>query len=482
KRSLNPRAVIRILGLILIMLGASMFLALFVSLIYRDGDSLGISISAFVSIIFGFIMIKGAGKEMDLSTRDGFAVVTFGWMIMGIAGALPYLFTNSIPNITNALFESVSGFTTTGASILTDIESLPHGILFWRSFTHWIGGMGIIVFSIAILPFLGVGGMQMFKAESPGPTADKLTPRIKSTAEILWGVYVLITILEIILLMLGGMDWFDSTCHAFGTLATGGFSTKNASIAHYSSPYIQYVITFFMVVAGVNFSLHYYALRGKFNRYWNSREFRFYIWLILGCIVIVTIFRLFDGIGLEQSFREGAFQVAAIISTTGYATADFELWHPLAQVILVGLMFIGGMAGSTGGGMKTMRIQILLKQARVELHKLVHPSSIYPIRLGRKVIQDDIVANVLAFFLLYALLLMVGVLIMAALGLDHVTSFTSVVACLSNIGPGLGDVGPTDNYASIPSFGKWILSFLMIAGRLEIFTVLVLLTRTYWSK
>ncbi|MFC2170679.1 TrkH family potassium uptake protein [Calditrichota bacterium] len=464
------------------MLGVSMLLSIIVSLIYNEGDFPGILAASAVVIIIGFIMFKIGGKETDLSLRDGFAVVTFGWIAMGIAGMLPFLFTGAITNLTDAFFESVSGFTTTGASILTDIEALPHGVLFWRSFTHWVGGMGIIVFSIAILPLLGVGGMQMFKAESPGPTADKLTPRIRNTAEILWGVYVLITLLEISLLMLGGMDWFDSTCHSFGTLATGGFSTKNTSIAHYSSPYIHYVITVFMLIAGVNFSLHYYALRGKPIKYWENLEFRFFIGLFLICWIIISVFLIFDGKGFEKSIRDAAFQVASISTTTGYATADFEIWHPFTQIILVILMFIGGMAGSTGGGMKTIRIQILLKQARIELQKLVHPNSIYPFRLGHKVLSSEIVANVLAFFMLYIMLMIVGIAIMGLMGIDHITSFTSVVACLSNIGPGLGNVGPTDNFSSIPVIGKWVLSFLMIAGRLEIYTVLILLTRTYWKK
>lgn len=324
--------------------------------------------------------------------------------------------------------------------------------------------------------------MQMFKAESPGPTADKLTPRIRDTAEILWRVYVIITVLEIVLLRLGGMPWFDSACHSFGTMATGGFSTKNASIAHYSSPYIQYVITIFMFIAGVNFSLHFYAFRGQFKKYLESNEFRFFAAVTLIAIVLLTMILLLSGNDFERSFREGAFQTLSIVTTTGYATADFELWHPLAQMILVVLMLMGGMAGSTGGGMKAIRVQILLKQARIELNKLIHPETIYPVRLGKKIIQHDIIENILAFSLLYFLLVVVGTLIMAALGLDHITSITSVIACLSNIGPGLGDVGPAENYAMIPMFGKWVLSLLMIIGRLEIYTVMVLFTLTFWKK
>lgn len=479
---MNPKAVARMVGLILFMLGVSMLLSVVVALFYGDGDAFGIFAATLVVLATGGGAAFLYRSQVDLSPRDGFAVVTFGWLFMSIAGALPFLFTGSIPHITDALFESASGFTTTGASILTNIEALPHGILFWRSFTHWVGGMGIIVFSIAILPFLGVGGMQMFKAESPGPTADKLTPRIKNTAEILWGVYVLLTVLEIILLRFGGMDWFDGACHAFGTMATGGFSTKNASIGHYASPYIQYVIIVFMFIAGVSFNLHFHALRGRLNKYWESPEFRFFSLVILGSIGIATIERILAGRGVEVALREGAFQVVSITTTTGYATADFEHWHMLTQVMLVVLMLMGGMAGSTGGGIKAVRVQVLLKQARMELHKIIHPNTLYPIRFGRKVLSGDIVQNVLAFFLLYALLIIVGTLVMALLGLDHVTSLTSVIACLSNIGPGLGDVGPAENYAAIPMVGKWVLSFLMIVGRLEVFTVLVLLTRSYWVR
>jgi len=484
----HPKAVFRTVGAILLMLGFSMLLSVLVSLVYGDGDSIGILIAAGCTVLIGALGLWHGRGAAELSTRDGFAVVTLGWLAMSACGALPFLFSGAITSPTDAFFESASGFTTTGASILTDIESMPHGVLFWRSFTHWVGGMGIIVFSIAILPFLGVGGMQMFKAESPGPTADKLTPRIRDTAEILWGVYVLITAVEILLLRFGGMPWFDSACHAFGTLATGGFSTKNASIGHYTSPYIHYVITVFMFIAGVNFSLHYHALRGRLKQYWRSPEFRFYLGVVLASILVLFALRLFythpgsAKTGLERAFREAAFQTVAISTTTGYATADFELWHPLAQLLLVVLMLMGGMAGSTGGGLKAMRVQILIKQARVELHKLIHPETFYPIRLGRKALSGDIVANVLAFFLLYVLLTIFGTMAMALLGLDHVTSLTAVIASLSNIGPGLGAVGPTDNYAAIPTLGKWVLSFLMIIGRLEIYTVLVLVTRTYWAK
>ncbi len=479
---MNPRATIRLIGILLLMLGATMLASGVVALLYEEGDAWGIFLSAVI------VMATGGGsallfrRHIDLGLRDGFAVVSFGWLAMSVAGALPFLLTGAIPDVTDAFFESASGFTTTGASILTNIEALPHGVLFWRSFTHWVGGMGIIVFSIAILPFLGVGGMQMFKAESPGPTADKLTPRIRDTAEILWVVYVLFTALEIVLLRLAGMEWFDSACHAFGTMATGGFSTKNASIAHYSSSYIHWIITLFMFIAGVSFNLHYMALRGRFKRYWKSREFRFFAFVIFGAILVITGSRLLTGDPFFQALRDSSFTVLAIGTTTGYATADFELWHLPIQFLLIGLMFMGGMAGSTGGGLKAIRVLILLKQARIELHKLVHPNTVYPMRIGEKVLPDEVVRNVLGMFLLYGILMGIGVIIMSLLGQDFVTSSTSVVACLSNIGPGLGEVGPTNNYAGIHAAGKWFLSLLMIVGRLEIYTVLVLFTATYWSK
>ncbi|MBS1262528.1 MAG: Trk system potassium uptake protein TrkH [Calditrichaeota bacterium] len=479
---MNIRPVIRTVGFLIVFIAVSMLLSVAVGLIYGEGDAGGIALAAAVTAAIGLAAIYLNRGWKDLGSREGFAVVTFGWLMMSLCGSLPYLFTGAIPSVTDAFFESTSGFTTTGASILTEIEPLPHGVLFWRSFTHWIGGMGIIVFSIAILPFLGVGGMQMFKAESPGPTADKLTPRIRGTAEILWVVYVLFTAAEIVLLIAGGMSWFDAACHAFGTMATGGFSTKTASIGHYDSAYFEWVITFFMFAAGVSFSLHYFALRGKLKRYWQSAEFRFFLAAIVAAIAIVTIYRLADGIPFPDALRETAFQVVSIGTTTGYATADFETWHVFTQILLVALMLMGGMAGSTGGGIKAIRVLVLLQQARIELHKLIHPQTVYVIRVGRKVLQQSTVQNVLAFFLLYALLFGLGSLAMAMLGMDHITSMIGTIACLSNIGPGLGEVGPADNYAFIPTAGKWILAFLMIAGRLEIFTVLVLLTKTYWER
>ena len=419
----------------------------------------------------------------NIGKREGYLVVTLGWIIMSLFGALPFLLSGAIPNFTDAFFETISGFTTTGASILNDIESIPEGILFWRSMTHWIGGMGIIVLSLAILPILGIGGMQLFVAEVPGPTPDKIHPRVKETAKRLWFIYVMLTIAETIMLFWGGMSLFDAINHSFATLATGGFSTKQASVAHYTSPYIQYVIALFMFLAGVNFSLHYFALKQRFGKIWSNDEFKFYSGLVLGVTLILTIGVMINqNLGLEQAFRDSLFTTLTIVTTTGFVTADYELWAlPLAFIVFI-LMFTGGSAGSTGGGVKMVRILLIIKNSLVELKRLIHPRAIIPVRLDGRSVPPPIIFNILAFFVLYLLIFIFASLVMTMLGLDFISAMASVIATLGNIGPGLGIVGPTDNYAAIPALGKWFLSFLMLLGRLELFTVLLLFTPTFWSK
>ena len=366
---------------------------------------------------------------------------------------------------------------------MTDIEMLPQSILFWRSLTHWLGGMGIIVMTIAILPLLGVGGMQLFKAEVPGPVADKLTPRITETAKILWGVYVLISAIEALLLWIGGMTFFDALCHTFGTMATGGFSTKNASIGAYNSAYIDYVVVVFMILAGANFALHYRLLRGDIRAYVRNKEFLFYMSIIGLALILVGLDTFFTQYGdVPLAFRKTLFQVVSIMTTTGYGTADYEQWAFTAQFVLFVLMFVGGCAGSTGGGMKVMRIHVLIKFVINEITHLLHPHAIRPVRLGESAIPRDVVSNVVGFFITFIFIFIVGVLVMAALGLDMATSFGAVAATMNNIGPGLGDVGPIDNYAHIPAVGKWVLAFLMLAGRLEVFTVIILFSPSYWQK
>ncbi len=476
------RVIAKILGFLLLIEAIGIFFALPFSLYYGDNDISAIVISGILSALTGGVMIVLTWNyREEPGIREGYAIVTFGWILLSVFGAFPFLLSGYIPNFADAFFETMSGFTTTGATILTDIERLPHGLLFWRSLTHWFGGMGIILLSIAILPILGVGGMQLFKAEVPGVVYDKLTPRIKETAAILWSVYLGLTILEIILLMLGNMPFFDSVCHTFGTMATGGFSTKNASIGFYQSPYIQYVIIIFMFLAGVNFVFHYHALKGDFSAFQRSTEFRLYSGIIIGASAFGAVYHWINsGLGPEQSFRDSLFQVVSIMTTTGFGTADYEKWSGFLQVMLFLLMFVGGMAGSTGGGVKVVRLSIVLRMSKNAIRRQIHPRAIYLTRIDGKKVSDDILYNVITFVMIFVLIFFIGSIIMSATGLDLESAFGSTIACLGNIGPGLGSVGPTDNYAHITWFGKYVLSFLMLIGRLELFTVLVLFSRSYW--
>ncbi len=480
---MNLKTVIHIIGILLVFEAISMFMPLAFAFYYQDGDAWAIALSILITMLAGLVFYASTKTKPELRVREGFAIVVFGWATMAAFGALPFVLYGSVPSYTDAFFETMSGFTTTGASILTNIEALPHGLLFWRSETHWLGGMGIIVLSLAILPFLGVGGMQLFKAEVPGPSPDKLKPRIKETAKILWGVYLVVTFLETLLLMFGGMSFFDALCHTFGTVATGGFSTKNAGIAHFDSFYIEGIIILFMLIAGTNFSLHYRALKGEWKSYHKDREFRFYFLFILTCLLItVPIIYFSVNYSVVDSIRSAAFQVVSIVTTTGYATDDFELWSSSGQLVMLLLMFIGGCAGSTGGSIKIVRIMLLLKHGVTEVKKLLHPNAYIPVRLGGRMISPDVITNILAFFILYMLIFVGGSFCMALMGLDFITAIASVAATLGNIGPGLADVGPADNYAAIPLAGKWLLSLFMLLGRLEIYTVIILFAPEFWKK
>ena len=476
--------IIHLLSFLLMFLAGSMLLPIPFSLYYGDSDIIALLISAIITFLFGLLGYRTTRfQASDLRTKEGFAVVTFGWLAFSAFGSLPFMLSGAIPSFTDAFFETMSGFSTTGATILTDIEALPHGILFWRSFTHWVGGMGIIVFSLAILPFLGVGGMQLFKAEVPGPVADKLTPRVTETAKILWGVYVLITAVEVVLLMVGGMTLFEALCHAFGTMATGGYSTRNASVGGYNSAYIDYVIIFFMLLAGTNFALHYRFLRGDWKVYWRNNEFRYFLGIIVVASLIIGWDLYFNQYSnLAETVQDTLFQVLAIITTTGFGTADYEQWSWSSQFVLFVLMFIGGSAGSTGGGMKVMRISLLVKFVFSELTRVIHPHAVVPVRFDNQTVPREVVMNILGFFVLSIGIFAISVFIMALMGLDMATSFGVVAATLNNIGPGLGTVGPTDNYAHLPLMAKWVLSFLMLIGRLELFTVIVLFSPSYWRK
>ena len=487
------KTVLGILGRLNLLIALAMLAPIFVAWQYQEADLIPLAkafgITVLVSALFALLFRP---PKKDLTHREGIMIVTFGWVTAGLFGALPFILTNTfgifgLESFVNSFFESISGLTTTGASVLgthRTIESLSHGLLFWRSLTHWLGGMGIIVLTIAILPLLGVGGMQLYKAEMPGPMAEKLKPRIRQTAMTLWLVYIILTIIEVILLKLGGMSLFDSFCHTFGTIATGGFSTKTASIGFYPSAYIQWVVLIFMICAGTNFSLHYLSLNSKFKCYWKSHEFRYYIGIILACTAGFSLWlyygKYYPSIG--EAIQKGAFQVVAIITTTGYATADFEQWPLGIQFILFFLMFFGGCAGSTSGSIKIIRTILLVKYAYREIFKLVHPKAFASIKFGNQVIHKDILQSISGFFILYMGLFVICSIIMASLGLDIITAFSSVAATIGNIGPGLGSVGPSDNYFHIPIIGKTVLIFCMILGRLEIYTVLVLLIPTFWKK
>jgi len=474
---------LRILGALLLFLAAALLVPVPCALIFADGTATAFIYSAIICAGIGGGLFVKCRSERDLSIREGFAVVTFGWVAFALFGALPYVLSGGIPSCVDAFFETMSGFTTTGSTILTDIEALAPSLLFWRSFTQWLGGMGIIVLSLAILPMLGVGGMQLFKAEVPGPTADRLTPRIQDTAKLLWGVYVLLSAIETGLLMTGGMSFFDAINHTFTTMATGGFSTRNASVAAFGSAYIDWVITLFMFLAGVNFTLHYLALQGRLSDFWRNEEFRFYLWLTLGITAAMTLFNLSGPYaGFGDSLRYSAFQVVSIMTTTGYGTADFELWPVFCQYLLVVCMFIGGCAGSTGGGMKVARVLLFFKHAQVQLYRLIHPRAVRLVKLGNRPVDKEVMQSILGFFALYMGVLIMGSLVMAALGMDLVSAGTAVITALGNVGPGLGSVGPVDNFAHIHPFGKTVLALCMLLGRLELFTVLVLVIPSFWRK
>ena len=480
----NYRLVFQFLGLLLLIEGICMLFCIPVSVFFHDPEVIPLGISGIITICAGgatWLINRKASKSM--SARDGFLIVAIGWITFSLFGCLPFIFSDEIPSFTDAYFETISGFTTTGASILNQVEVLSHGLLFWRSLTQWLGGMGIIVMSLAILPLLGVGGMQLFVAEVPGPVPDKLHPKIKETAKRLWGIYIIFTVMEILLLWAGDMELFDAICHSFSTMATGGYSTKTASIAHWDSPFIHYVITLFMFLAGTNFTLSYFAMHARFDKVWRNEEFRYYVGILAGFTLLLSMILFFTSSHpAEESFRLAIFQVVSIVTTTGFVTYDYLTWIPLVGIIIFMLMFFGGSAGSTGGGIKILRIVLLLKNAASELKRLIHPQGVIPVRFNNNAVPPVILNNVFAFFSFYIITLIIGVVIMAGMGYDLGTSFGSVAATLGNIGPGIGLVGPIENYAHIPDLGKWVLSFLMLIGRLELFTILILFSPGFWKK
>jgi len=479
------RHVLKVVGVLTITLALTMLIPLLTGLFYQDrsvfplGKALGATLAGGVALF-----LVGRGDRTDfVSQREGMAIVALGWTVAGFFGALPFYFEGEFPTFVDALFESVSGFTTTGASVLTDIETVSKGLLLWRSLIQWLGGMGIIVLGIAILPFLGVGGMQLYKAEVPSPVPDKLQPRIRDTAMILWKVYALITVAEVAALWIGGMSFYDAVNHAMTTLPTGGFSTKNASVAQFGSLYFDLTIAFFMLLAGINFSLHYQMLRGQTLAFWRDSECRFF----LGAVLVLTLVVSFDVwrsvyATIGESLRYGLFQVVSIVTTTGYATADYEQWPAMSQLILLLCMFLGASAGSTGGGMKCLRIMLCFKFCYKELFSLIHPRAVTHVKIAGKTVPDDVLRSVLGFLALYMGLFGLCSVLLAGLGVDLVTAFGAVAATLGNIGPGFGMVGPVENYALIPYIGKWLLIWCMLLGRLEVYTLIILLVPEFYRK
>ena len=480
---MKPQNILRVIGLLLCFLALAMAPSLIYALVVGGGAvktfTICISITAGAGLLIYFLSREEG--ELRLSHRDGIAIVALGWAAAGFFGALPFSFSGTLPSFTDSYFESLSGFTTTGASVLTEIEGVDRAVLLWRSTTQWLGGMGIIVLSIAILPFLGVGGMQLYKAEVPSPVVDKLKPRIAETASLLWKLYVAVTAFEVCLLLLGGMTLFDAVNHAFCTLPTGGFSTKNTSVAYYNSTYIDMVVVFCMLLAGINFSLHYRLINNRKNTYWGDTECRFYLITTALCVLFVTL-DIYGSVYSDfgSALRFASFQVTSIITTTGFATADYEQWPALSQIILFICMFIGASAGSTGGGMKCMRLWLLLKHAYLELIRIIHPHAVIQMKLGGKPVPQEVMKSIWGFFVLYLGLFVLASLIMASMGLDLVTAFASTAATMGNIGPGLGMVGPADNYAFINPVGKWVLCMCMLLGRLEVYTVMVMLLPEFW--
>lgn len=480
---MNFGVVIKVLGYLLLIESGLMIPSLLVALYYGSSDWLGLMISIAITAIVGLIMSRCFKYEQDIKTKEGLAIVGFGWILVSMFGALPFVLTNSISAWIDAFFETVSGFTTTGASIVDNIESFPKGVLFWRSFTHWIGGMGILVFTVAILPMLGIGGFQVYKIESPGPTSDRIVPRVRDTATILYTIYTIITVAEIILLKLGGMSLYDSAVHTFGTVGTGGFGIKGTSVGYYNSTYIHLIIGTFMIMCGTNFSLSYSLYKRKWKEVIIDQELRLYLSIILASVVLIA-FNIYNSMSYNNfglALRDSYFQVGSIITTTGYSTVDFDQWPTFSKLILFTLMFVGGCAGSTAGGMKSIRILILLKLVRREMYKMLHPRAIIPIKVNNKSISNDTVIGIASFFMVYILIFVLGTIAISLEGIDFESAASATAATLSNIGPAFGFAGPAKSYSQFSNISKLLMSGFMLLGRLELFTLIALFNPSIWK-
>jgi len=480
---LNIRMIVKSLGMVICIEALCMLPSLLVSLIYGQDDWKAFLFAIMISFACGFLMSLTRTGNSNFSTRDGFAVVALSWISISVFGSLPFLFSGAISSPIDAFFETVSGFSTTGASILKNIEALPRGLLFWRSFTNWMGGMGVLVLTLAVLPTAGASSFHIMKAEATGPSTEKLVPKLGQTAKILYTIYTAMTALQVILLLISGMPLFDSLVHSFGSAGTGGFSIKNTSIGAYNNVFAEVIITVFMFLFGINFTLYFQILRGNYRNIMKDTEFRFYLGTVLVSILLITADLFRNGLfTIGQSLRHSSFQVSTIITTTGYSTTDFNLWPTFSKVILMVLMFFGASAGSTGGGMKCIRIVLLLKIAKREIMKAIHPRAINTVKVGHSTVSDEILAETTSFFFIYIALFALSSIIVSIDGKDLVTSVTASIATISNIGPGFGAIGPLGNFSEFSTITKLVLSFNMIAGRLELIPMLILFSPLSWKK
>ena len=482
---INGKLISKIIGTLLFIEGGLLLICLLLSLYYGENDWFSFAITIGITIILGAILkILGKNAEYKMSKRDGYFVVTISWIIFSFIGMLPYYLGNYIPSVTNAFFETMSGFTTTGASILNNIESLPHGILFWRSMTQWIGGLGIVFFTIAVIPTYKMDDVKLFAAEATGPTHDKVHPRIGVTAKWIWSIYLGLTLTETIFLLFGGMSLFDSLCHSMTTTSTGGYSTRQGSIASYNSSYIEYVITIFMFFSGVNFALLYYAfLKRKIKKLIQDTEFKYFLGTVsIFTAITTTILYFTTNMGIEESFRKAVFQIVSLQTTTGYVSADYGTWASPLWLLLCITMVIGGCAGSTSGAIKCIRIAILSKIGRNEFKRILHPNAVLPVRINNITVPQNVRTTLFAFVFLYLTFILVGWFAIMCTGVDFMEAFSITVSSLGNVGPGLGKFGPSYSWSELPALSKWISSFLMLVGRLEVFSVLLVLTPGFWKR
>lgn len=487
-RDFNHRFILRITGALLLFESAFLLTAVLVSWYYQEGEGATFFASAGISALLGSMaMLAGRNAQPVIGRREGSVIVTSIWLVFSLVGMLPYLISGSISSVTDAFFETMSGFTTTGASILNNIESLPYSVLYWRSLTHWIGGLGIIVISMALLPIFGFSSVQLFAAEATGPTKDKIHPKMSETAKRLLAIYVVLTLAEFLLLKLAGMGWFDALNHSFSTIATGGFSTKQLSIGYWDSPFIHYVLIVFMFLAGVNFTLFYFLIKRNYVKVFANQELRVYALIVLVFTVLMSTTMIptsdLSGFsGMEKVFRDSLFTVVSLITTTGFGSVDYMQLAPLAWVLALVIMLVGASAGSTAGGMKLIRVLLVVKYAYYEFKRIIHPNAVFPVRYNGTIVRDEVITKVLAFIVLYILVILIGTVILAFSGMGFLESLGGMVTCISDVGPGLGSIGPAHSFSEIPSFSKWFLAIVMLVGRLELFTVLVIFTPVFWKK